>query len=492
MTHLTLLSRASDLALLQARQVARALQLHHPGLEVAVSGRSTTGDRDRRIPLSEASDKGLFTADLSEALGGGDGQLVVHSWKDLPIEARSDTVIAGTLERADARDVLLVPKSLVDGHPARLRVLTSSPRRAWQLEQSLPSLLPWAVTAIETVAVRGNIPTRLRKLVEGHGDALVVAKAALDRLLGDDAPDAVRQEMRRLIDRCMWMVLPLREFPTAPAQGALAIEVARARPDIVALVSALNHRPTADAVREEREILSRYGGGCHAAIGVTVLPREYGRVRSLRGRSSDGTALAEWTLVRPIDTIGSATAASIWPRPEERHAVTRRTLDVGALPDADGLWVTRAEALPARVQPPDSQIVWAAGLTTWRKLARRGVWVHGSAEGLGDGEAPAVDRLADRRIEWLRLAHAETDAPGSLATYTAEMAFPDDLASRTHFYWTSGVAFRQAIERYPALRGAEHASGPGRTAAAIRETLGSDGRVSIWLDYEEWRHTILR
>ena len=137
--------------------------------------------------------------------------------------------------------------------------------------------------------MRGNVPTRLRKLVEGQGDALVVAKAALDRLLGEDGaePDPA-DNFRSLVDACAWMVLPIREFPTAPAQGALAIEVARDRPDVATLVSAVTHQPTAEAVGEERAIPARYGGGCHAALGITVLSRDYGRIRSTAERCPTG------------------------------------------------------------------------------------------------------------------------------------------------------------------------------------------------------------
>jgi hydroxymethylbilane synthase len=457
-----------------------------------VQGRSTSGDRNRSVALSDAGDKGLFTADLSDALATGEAHLVVHSWKDLPIEARPDTFVAGTLKRADPRDVLLVPRTVRGQQPSRLRVLTSSPRRAWQLEQSLAALLPWPVLHLESVAIRGNVPTRLRKLIEGHGDALVVAKAALDRLLGDDADQQIREQMRSLVDRCAWMVLPVKHFPTAPAQGALAIEVARSRSDVVALVGAIADEATADAVREERETLARHGGGCHEAIGVTVLPRAYGRVRSVRGMLRNGGRLEEWSLHGPRRAIRVARPDSIWPRVGERQANARRRIDTGPLPDADGLWVTRTEALPPDTLPTEDQIIWTAGITTWRKLAGRGVWVHGSAEGLGDAEQPGLEWLAGRSVRWLRLTHVGSETPDAFATYIAEPEFPADLALRTHFFWTSGAAFRRALDQHPAIRAAEHASGPGRTAATIAETLGSDGRVSIWLDYDEWRNTILR
>src|SRR5688572_3766841 len=174
---LTLLSRASDLATLQARQVATALTNRWPDLDLRLQTLTTKGDNDRRLVLADASSKGLFTADLSEALATGAADIVVHSWKDLPVEPHPGTVIAGSLDRADARDVLVVRRDVLLSKPAHLVVLTSSPRRTWQLERGLGPLLPWGLTSVDAKPVRGNIPTRLRKLIDHDGDALVVAKA---------------------------------------------------------------------------------------------------------------------------------------------------------------------------------------------------------------------------------------------------------------------------------------------------------------------------
>jgi hydroxymethylbilane synthase len=495
---LTLLSRGSDLAVLQARLVARALQSHAAAVQVTLETRATEGDRDRSAPLATSPDKGLFTADLSDALALGHADLVVHSWKDLPIDGRADTVVAGTLPRADPRDVLLVRRDVIARRPEALSVLTSSPRRAWQMEGSLPPLLPWPITRVLSTPVRGNIPTRLRRLVAGEADALVVAKAALDRLLSEDGDASVAAAMRGHLAHCAWMVLPLRDFPTAPGQGALAIEVGRDRAATIELVKAISHEPTLTAVALEREILRGYGGGCHASIGATVLPRAYGLVRSVRGRLPDGAEIEDWHLHRAAEASLSAAPpldrcdVRPWPLPHERKATRRRPLAVTVPLSADGVWVTRAEALPDSYAPPPDQLVWTAGGDTWRKLARRGIWVHGSSEGLGDTESPDIELLAGRPIGWLRLTHANAGIPGALATYVTEPVFPDDLASRTHFFWTSGAAFRRVLEAAPSIRSACHASGPGRTSIVLRDVLGPDGRVSIWLDYDQWLESLTR
>lgn len=487
---LRLLSRSSDLAVLQADIVTETLRSRWPSLTVERLTRSSLGDRDTRVDLWQSPDKGLFTTDLSEALLTGDADLVVHSWKDLPIVGFEGTEVAATLERADPRDVLLVRRPAVAARATTLTVLTSSRRRVWQLEQSIAPLLPWAIDRVETLPVRGNIPTRLTRLVEGRGDALVVAKAALDRLLSAHAPATVRTAVRTALDQCRWMVLPIREFPTAPAQGALAIEIARNRPDVRLLVQAISHAPTQQAVEAEREILSGYGGGCNEAIGATVLKRDYGVVTSVRGCPPSGDPIARWSLDATSPKPPSAgSETTIWPRPDERDGAVRTASDTPVPIDERGWWVARAEAVPSQTNPSDTQLIWAAGTRTWRRLAARHFWVSGCSDSLGDTEAAGIDGLSGRVILWRRLTHTNTGDPTAVPTYAVETPLPDDLGQRTHFFWTSGSVFRAALAQYPDIRRGWHASGPGRTSLAVREGIGDSARVSTWLDYEQWlRH----
>jgi hydroxymethylbilane synthase len=490
----TILSRASDLARLQASLVGRALVNRFDDLEVAYATRTSQGDRDDSTPLAHLAEPGAFTADLSAALISGEADLVVHSWKDVPLEPTPHTAIVATLERADPRDTLLVRRDVADARPTTLRVLSSSPRRTWLLERALPGLLPWSVDACTFQPVRGNIPTRVSKLLEGHGDALVVAKAALDRLLGFGPPfEDTATRLRRAIAACRWLVLPLREVPGAPAQGAIGIEARRDGEALLQRLSAITHQPTWEAVLAERGILEQAGGGCHQAIGASVLPRRFGRVISVRGLSHDGQRTDRWSLVSDAPPPPRAPASATWPQPHEQPAAGRRRLDL-AQPDGDtDYWVARAEALPPDWTLRPDGVVWAAGVTTWRRLASRGVWVNGCADGLGDAESAGIDLLAGRPIRFRRLTHraAAGELPDALATYVVESALPDDLANRTHFFWMSGTEFRRALGRWPAIRDRWHGSGPGRTADVVRDELGDSPRARVWLDYGAWRQDVV-
>lgn len=489
-----IVSRGSDLAVLQAELVARALRQRWPNLDVVRLTRSSEGDRDQRVALWSLPDKGLFTADLSRALVNDDADLAVHSWKDLPIASPTGTVVAGTLPRADPRDVLILRRDVVSRQPSALTVLSSSPRRSWQLETSLRPRLPWPIVDLTLTPVRGNIPTRLVRLLAGAGDALVVAKAALDRLLSEDAPAAVAAQVRAALDRCRWMVLPIKEHPAAPAQGAIGIEVSETRQDLLTQAREISDGATWTAVTRERAILDALGGGCHEAVGATVLVREYGEVTSVRARMPGLPDQLTWSLTSTTAAPPPTSEEQLWPRPEERERARRRPLEAKPPSRSTALWVARAEALPAAWPIGEDQLVWAAGGRTWDRLAARGVWVNGCADGLGDQEAPNVDRLAGRAVEWQRLTHAASGDPRAIATYAVEQDLPSDLDRRTHFFWSSGSVFLDALGRHPAIRGGWHASGPGRTARVMRDALGSDAeaRFSIWLDYDQWHHAVTR
>src|ERR1041385_1671961 len=241
----TIASRRSDLARIQAVQVGETLRAAHPQLDINYSFHESLGDKNLNDPLWKMPEKGVFTQDFREGLLRGDFDLVVHSWKDLAIEIDPETQIVATLPRADARDLLVVRK---DRWPEVERtgvmtILTSSPRRAHNLDSFLREALPAKISEIKFENVRGNVPTRVRKLLDQDVDGLIVAKAALDRLL------------------------------SAPAQGALAIEISRKRDDLREFIAPLNCADTFRAVEQEREILRSYGGGCHQKIGASVLRR---------------------------------------------------------------------------------------------------------------------------------------------------------------------------------------------------------------------------
>jgi hypothetical protein len=116
--------------------------------------------------------------------------------------------------------------------------------------------------------------------------------------------------------------------------------------------------------------------------------------------------------------------------------------------------------------------------------------VHGSSDGIGDALPPAIDLLAGRTIEWCRLTHEAAAGPDGLATYVVDEDLPADLPARSHFFWTSGTQFLRALAQWPEIRAGWHGSGPGRTALVVREALGENPRVRVWLDYDHWHREV--
>lgn len=251
MTSLILGTRGSALALVQTRDVAARLAAAHPDLALEEKIIRTTGDRRLDVRLSEPGslEKGLFTKELEEALLGGGIDAAVHSLKDLPTEQPEGLVLGAILERADHSDSLASKHSGGwRGLPEGAAVATSSLRRKNQLLLLRPDL-----TVHE---IRGNVPTRLRKILENPElDALVVASAALDRLGHSVVPDGLD-------------ISVVEEMLPAPGQGAVAVECRAGDAAALALLAAIHHEPTARCVAAERDLLKSLGGGCHMPLGA--------------------------------------------------------------------------------------------------------------------------------------------------------------------------------------------------------------------------------
>lgn len=512
-------ARQSDLARLQAYRVGEALN-RVSGDQVEYSFRSSLGDQNQLDPLWKMPEKGVFTQDFVADLEAGQADLVVHSWKDLPTEERVSTEIVATLPRADARDVLLfrrdrLPAQLVNARLNSVRILTSSPRREYNLALFLREHLPFDIGELSFLNVRGNILTRLEKLMSQDVEGLVVAKAALDRLLEAPEPEfeTVQKRIREILASVRFMVLPLSRNPTAAAQGALAVEVLKASKESRAQelrqwLAQINCEKTFRTVERERTILRSYGGGCHQKIGVTCLERDYGALIHCRGLADSGekldtlqlTPTQEW-LRDNSDSRGQTDL--IYPRAgEEQQFFAREDIETkvwqAQMPnEPHDLWVARETGWPkdsAALTDFDRCVVWTAGLETWRKLAKRGVWVSGAAEGLGETEDAAIRQLLGREPKWLRLTHAdaaiEASRSGRAAVGTYRLigkahGYPN-LKGRRYFFWMSGTQFDRAVSLMPEILEGVHFAGPGATLRHVQERVGAQRAVHVCLDVRDF------
>lgn len=279
---LTLGTRGSPLALIQAEQTRRLLAEHH-GIaedEIAVMPITTAGDTIQDRPLSEVGGKGLFTKQIEQALADGAIDIAVHSAKDVETELPAGLGIAVCLEREDARDALISAsgKPLAE-LPEAVTIGTSSIRRAAQMRRARPD--------VAIVPFRGNVGTRLRKLAEGQADATLLAAAGLNRLgQGDAATELLDPEV----------------FVPAPGQGVVCLEIRETDRRTAGLIAPLNHPRTAIEFAAERAFLDGLDGSCRTPIGALSQWPEAGRLR-LTGEvlSPDGAVHHHAALEGPPD-----------------------------------------------------------------------------------------------------------------------------------------------------------------------------------------------
>ena len=268
-------TRGSALALAQANLIADQCRKAFPKLHVELSIIKTTGDKLQKASLSKVDPslpKGLFTKELEVALLKGRADLAVHSLKDLPTELPAGLFLAATPKREDVRDVLVYrhakktalrgfnARATLEDFPPGATIATSSTRRKMALLALRPDL--------KIVEIRGNVPTRLRKVAEqGDMDATVLALAGMARLkfkikasgriTGEDVPDGL-----------LGSVLDLDTMLPCVGQGAIGIEIRQGDARMIEICARLNHAATFQAVTAERAFLSAMGGGCQSPVAA--------------------------------------------------------------------------------------------------------------------------------------------------------------------------------------------------------------------------------
>lgn len=250
-------TRSSDLALYQANLVKSLLEARGQAAELVTF--KTVGDKKLDEPLSAIGAKGLFTKELEHALGKGKVDCCVHSLKDLPTESPEGLTIGAVLPREDPRDVLVIADMVeaesLDELPRGSRVGTSSLRRRAQLAARR--------TDLDIVELRGNVPTRVKKVDTGTVHAAILAAAGLHRL-------GVSQRITATLDAPDWL--------PAPGQGAIAIQIRADDARMRDLTAALNDARTMIDIRAERAFLGALEGGCQVPIGALVMPAGAGFV----------------------------------------------------------------------------------------------------------------------------------------------------------------------------------------------------------------------
>jgi hydroxymethylbilane synthase len=279
---LVIATRGSELALWQARHVKARLEAVSPGIEVELEIIKTSGDKILDVPLAKVGGKGLFVKEIEQALVDKTSDLAVHSMKDVPAELAPGLCLCAVSTREVPWDALCTRDgATLDTLKQGAKVGTSSMRRQSQLLAARPDL--------QIALLRGNVPTRIKKLDAGEYDAIVLAAAGLHRL---GMADRITQ------------LLPMDVSIPAVAQGVLAIEIREGDSRVEHLVRAAIHdEPTYAKMLAERAFLAKMGGSCQTPLAAHALDHEGGlRLVGMCGMP-DGTRILR------AEVVGSTAAA---------------------------------------------------------------------------------------------------------------------------------------------------------------------------------------
>ena len=293
-------TRGSELARTQSATVAAALE--RVGMTCELTIIKTSGDQNTTSTFASIGPQGVFVREIEQALVEKRIELAVHSFKDLPTKSPLELVVAAVPARVDPADLLLVRRDALAGAAdgwlplaQGARVGTASARRRAWLKHFRPDLV--------VEPLRGNVPTRVRRLEEGLFDAVVLAAAGVERL-------QAQQHFRSALAGIVISRLDPKRFVPAPAQGALAVQCRRDNARVLEALAAIDDAPSRAAVTAERDALARAEGGCDVAFGAYCVAT--GRKHELVAMLERGGAV-HTARVEGVDagTLGAAVWAKL-------------------------------------------------------------------------------------------------------------------------------------------------------------------------------------
>ena len=474
-------TRGSLLALTQCGQVKDELEaLTGASFELKVI--TTQGDKIQDKALWQIEGKDFFTKELDEQLIAGKIDMVVHSYKDLGSDRPPEIQLAALTKRQVANDILLIKKNKISELSSckKLVVGTSSPRRITNITWALNEYIPVSDDCkIETEILRGNVNTRIEKLLNDQYDAIVLAYAGLERLALTEESSKKLEELIKDLD---FMIMPIKEFTPAASQGVLAIECLKNRDDSGELENILKTIACEKSLKDssrERELFRSYGGGCHLPLGIYVNDK----LEILRGNFNDERIEIHKDQTK-IDKKGPIFIGLPKAKIDHQDIVCDELLEKEAveceLPQNAHLLAASTYGLGSIKK---SKTLWSSGLATWKKLASEGHWVNGSHEGFGE---EFLDSYLFSKL--MKLFHVDIKDNFAVATndqakshlgetYTVYKRrlkeitadYKAQVEGCNSFYWSSHYQYQNFCQKFPSIVEKEHYCGLGKTFKAFKE-----------------------
>jgi hydroxymethylbilane synthase len=405
-----IICRNSKLSLIQGRTAQQLIEKKDPFVSVEVLSKPSRGDLDLTTPLYLMGDKNIFTKDIEDVLLAGEADFAVHSMKDISAEKLTDPNFkVAIIERDDVRDVVVFNENIFDllEKGEKIRLGTSSLRREELipifLKKALPKLSEKPID-IETLPIRGNVDTRLRKLKNGEYDCIALAVAGLNRLLNFE-PEIV--EILRGLPK---MLMPIAEVTPAAGQGALLVECLSKNKDASALIQKINDTKLLSNILKERDFTKQYGAGCHQRFGVVNFDVKGTNVSIIKGKSDTqdiDDMDFETNFSHLIKDKKLFTASDYMRDFFDYQHFTLNDLFYDKLKKIKTIFVAHHRAasdttvldiLKSKNNRKNSENtveernpdtfgkggnVWASGTKTWYDLAKKGVWIEGCSDGFG-------------------------------------------------------------------------------------------------------------
>jgi hydroxymethylbilane synthase len=498
-------TRGSLLALTQCTQIKDKLAAI-AGDEFTLEVIKTEGDENTSLPLWQLDGKDFFTKELDAALLTHKVDLVVHSYKDLGSERPEGIQLAAVTERLYPEDIILYRKSFFKdiNSKSSLSVGTSSPRRMTNLNSTLAEFFP-GNKKIETKNLRGNVNTRIQKLIDGDYDMICLALAGLERLANSEKSLEV---LKGLTADLSFMILPPSIFPPAASQGALAIECLSNRDDngeLINILRKVHHDDTFDEIQREREAFNTYGGGCHLAVGIHVKKWNDLYIHTHRGEvdekkiiiqqieqseNSNTHEIEELNLLLQDHSfkdvfIGTTKEKNTLPYLTDKIISKNATpLDESKFNTDTNIYITSKhceESFKVIFNNQRNKVngVFASGVNTMKKLIQQGIPVQFCADSHGDQE---IKRYLRSQVVQLMLK-MDTSSEVAVLTndtststlgathpcYTREVdlemlrGLKEEIESKYLFYWSSFFQYEKYMELMPSLKEKYHLCGFGKT-----------------------------
>ena len=473
----TIGTRGSLLALTQCNQIKDQLE-KLTGDKFVLNVIKTQGDLITNVPLWQLDGKDFFTKELDEALISGSVDLVVHSYKDLGSRRPPEIQLAAITKRTYAHDILLIKKETVKSlkNKSDFIVGTSSPRRIVNLEKDLSSFIPNGKN-LKVIAkvLRGNVNTRISKLVNDEFDAIVLALPGIERLA---LTESSRMELESLLAGMTFMILPQSVFPSSASQGALGIECAKNRSDNDELLNKILKLQDADTVEEvtrERKAFNEYGGGCHLAVGVNVKKIHHLYLHTHKGKLEDREVYYSQLEGRDLPHFFTRPNVFIGLPHLDDELIEKKSLTTH-LDKNNHYLISSKYSLESLIPNSEYGSLWSSGSMTMKKMIELGFWVNGSADSLGIMEAhhlfssKAVKLMLNQSNNFINLTNdlsTNSNLP-TLTTYeriikNVGSSFEKKILNIDVFYWTSFYQYQVYLEKFPTIKNKMHACGLGQT-----------------------------